>query len=409
MSANFRDFIPPHGHPRVNGLDTTDPETYSMDTLKVPGIQRIVSKWKANVDEPYYGITSDGKRRDNLFELADEGAPLEEMVVCADRVMALLEPAELLKLSHEIDSDDWRRWSNPEFLIYRTGIRLEDMAEDTVQAILGLVRASTSPTGYARLMGAMQTNAFLGELCNATTIMNQRSYQFSLYGTPSRAEPWGYSLFGHHLSFNLFVVGKQLIATPIFLGAEPNVIDWGPNAGVRILDTAGDLPLQIMQSLPVHLQQLARIFEMMHDDKMPEGRWNPADQRHVAGAFQDNRIIPYEGIKALQMPQPQQEQLQQVISFYLDILPEGPYRARMQQVKTHWEETYFCWIGGFGDDDAFYYRIQSPVILLEFDHHSGVFLLNKEPAKYHVHTIMRTPNGNDYGRELLRLYREQGE
>ena len=36
--------------------------------------------------------------------------------------------------------------------------------------------------------------------------------------------------------------------------------------------------------------------------------------------------------------------------------------------------------------------------------HSGVFLTNREPAKFHVHTIVRTPNGNDYGVDLLRRH-----
>jgi hypothetical protein len=36
-------------------------------------------------------------------------------------------------------------------------------------------------------------------------------------------------------------------------------------------------------------------------------------------------------------------------------------------------ETYFCWIGKYSDEDLFYFRIQSPVILVEFNHHSGVF------------------------------------
>ena len=42
------------------------------------------------------------------------------------------------------------------------------------------------------------------------------------------------------------------------------------------------------------------------------------------------------------------------------------------------------------------------MIFIEFDHHAGVFLTNAEPAKFHVHTIVRTPNGNDYGIDLLR-------
>ncbi|KAL3481303.1 hypothetical protein BJX99DRAFT_253606 [Aspergillus californicus] len=404
MSSNFRDFVPSRGHPRVKGLDKASPQTYSSDTLDKAGVQRIVSLWKGNLEEPYFGITCDAKLRENLFQLADEGAPVEEMVTCANRIMSLLSPTDLAKLSHDIDSDEWRKWSNPEFIIYSTGVRLEDMDEDTVQAILALIHASTSPEGYSRIMGAMQTNEFLGELCNAKTIMNSRSYQFTLYGTPSLTEPWGYSIFGHHLAFNMFVLGKQIVASPIFIGAEPNVIDAGPNAGVRILDAAGDIPLKIMQALPLGLQKSAQIFETLHDEKMPDDRWNPADQRHLAGAFQDNRVIPLEGITAKAMPLPQQVELEKVISFYMEILPKGPYQARMQQIKAHWEETYFCWIGRFGNDDAFYYRIQSPVILIEFDHHSGVFLLNKEPAKYHIHTIIRTPNGNDYGRALLEAY-----
>ena len=51
------------------------------------------------------------------------------------------------------------------------------MSEDKVQAILRLVQTSTSPMGYARVVGAMQTNEFLGDLCNAKTILNKGSYQ----------------------------------------------------------------------------------------------------------------------------------------------------------------------------------------------------------------------------------------
>lgn len=42
--------------------------------------------------------------------------------------------------------------------------------------------------------------------------------------------------------------------------------------------------------------------------------------------------------------------------------------------------------------------------MVEFDHHSGVFLTNKDPLPFHIHTLVRTPNGNDYGKELLNQY-----
>lgn len=100
----------------------------------------------------------------------------------------------------------------------------------------------------------------------------------------------------------------------------------------------------------------------------------------------------------------QQEILLQAIAAFLVLLPPGPFESRMRQIRNALHETYFSWIGGFSDTDAFYYRIQSPVVMVEFDHHSGVFLLNEKPGKYHVHTIVRTPNGGDYGKELLRQF-----
>ena len=79
----------------------------------------------------------------------------------------------------------------------------------------------------------------------------------------------------------------------------------------------------------------------------------------------------------------------------------------MEEIERHLADTHFCWIGGHDDASPFYYRIQSPVVFIEFDHHAGVFLTNAEPAKFHVHTIVRTPNGNDYGIDLLRLHYAQ--
>ena len=78
----------------------------------------------------------------------------------------------------------------------------------------------------------------------------------------------------------------------------------------------------------------------------------------------------------------------------------------MDDVERHLLKTHFCWAGGMGEDNAFYYRIQSPVVMIEFDHHKGVVLNNPTPEKFHVHTIVRTPNGNDYGMDILRLHYE---
>ena len=158
-----------------------------------------------------------------------------------------------------------------------------------------------------------------------------------------------------------------------------------------------------MQSLPPTQQSQAQIYKLMRDPAMPHGRWNHDDQRHLCGAYRDNRIVPYEGILISTLTSSQQILILDILAQYFLYLPEKARALRLQHVKSFFAETYFCWIGGFGDEDPFYYRIQSPVVLVEFDHHSGVFLTNKEPAKFHIHTLLRTPNAGDYGYALRPL------
>ncbi|WP_246084579.1 fumarylacetoacetate hydrolase family protein [Pseudarthrobacter phenanthrenivorans] len=47
---------------------------------------------------------------------------------------------------------------------------------------------------------------------------------------------------------------------------------------------------------------------------------------------------------------------------------------------------------------------QWTLVVLELDHHTGVFLSNDEPPPVHMHGVVRTPSGNDYGRELVKQH-----
>jgi hypothetical protein len=76
-------------------------------------------------------------------------------------------------------------------------------------------------------------------------------------------------------------------------------------------------------------------------------------------------------------------------------------------VEEHLDETWFSWIGGHEPGDVFYYRVQSPVVIAELDHHCGVFLDYDTPKPFHVHTVLRTPHGNDYGRAWVRQFQER--
>jgi hypothetical protein len=80
----------------------------------------------------------------------------------------------------------------------------------------------------------------------------------------------------------------------------------------------------------------------------------------------------------------------------------------MDEVRAHLDRTHFAWIGGTEPGSVFYYRIQSPVIVIEFDHQRPVGLRHlidpSLPTREHVHTVVRTSNGNDYGKDLLRQH-----
>lgn len=348
-----------------------------------------------------------GTVRPNLFTLQDEGMPIDSIVSATTNLLSLLSPQQRSAVTYHIDSPEWRTWSNPEFLLSNKGIRLDEVPSSTRDSILAVLQSTLSPEGYAKALGAMRINGFLGDLVQAPRVCNEFSYNFVLFQTasgPSTSQPWGFSFYGHHLCLNVFLYKTQVVISPWFTGAEPNLIDAGPYKGTRILQEEEKLGLQLMQSLSAEQQRQAQVYKLLRDPAMPKGRWNHDDQRHLCGAYRDNRVVPYEGVSVAGFTEEQKRLVEEMLEQYLLYLPAQARAIRLGQIREWFDkETYFCWIGGFGDDDAFYYRIQSPVVIVEFDHHSGVFLRNKEPAKFHIHTLLRTPNAGDYGMALRGL------
>ncbi|KAI8628013.1 hypothetical protein F5Y19DRAFT_439199 [Xylariaceae sp. FL1651] len=399
--GDFRQYLPDLTTPRFTTIAQNDARGHAKELKEKqapPWLYGLYTHWRKLLQQPFKGITNDGVVRPGLFTIRDEGVPIERIVAAAQAVVAQLTPEQTSKTILHIDSPEWRTWSNPEFLISDKGVRLDDVSASLRDAVLAVLRETLSPEGYAKALGAMRINHFLGELVAAPRVMNEHSYNFVLFGAePSTTRPWGFSFYGHHLCLSVFLYRTQIVVSPWFTGAEPNVIDEGPFKGTRILDNEERLGLQLMQSLSSERQDKARIYKLMKDPAMPKGRWNHDDQRHLCGAYRDNRVVPYEGIEVSSLSAEQQELVVEILAQYLLYLPTRAREIRLDEVKAHFDETYFCWIGGSGDADPFYYRIQSPVIIAEFDHHSGVFLTNAEPAKFHIHTLLRTPNAGDYG------------
>jgi hypothetical protein len=406
-AKDFRDNLIPQDATRIVSARGLDPFTYAKPILETPRAIALNAEWQSRYNEPFRGLTTDGTVRDNLFELADEGFECEQAVEAARRFLAQLSEPQRDKAIHAVDAPQWRGWYNPEIPFNDHGIRLENISDDARSAFLDLLAACTSETGFRKVKNLLSANLYLGELYDLRNIMNEWSYHFLMFGTPSPDEPWGWSIYGHHAAFNCFIIGRQIVISPTFMGVEPNIIDRGNGDCFTMFTDEERLGLSLMQSLSPELRRRATIFDLMEDPAMPPGRFNFADQRHLGGAFQDNRIIPLEGVPAREFSQDQRATLMALIEAFLEHIPDAPRAAQLKRIESHLDDTWWSWIGGCGDDDPFYFRIQSPVIMLEFDHHSGMWLTNEQPAKYHIHVITRIPNGNDYGKALLALYRKR--
>ncbi|MGY3379983.1 hypothetical protein ACVWYS_001940 [Arthrobacter sp. TE12231] len=402
---SFRDYLYPPDHPRVAQIRGLDARGYAEAAKTDSFAGPMIRGWEILYPQPFTGVTSDGVVRPGLYPLkpaaAREEAPLAAMVAAARKLLETLTPDQAGQLCYDVDAHEWQSWANPEFMQHDTGLRLDELDLDVRELILAVLQVSLSPAGLELVRNLMRINGFLGELVELPGLMNEYSYNFALYGEPSETAPWGWQLFGHHVALNVLVAGTQLVVSPVFLGAEPDSIDAGPHRGVKVFKERIALARRLTASLPRPLRDKATVFAHMQDPAMPEGRLHPGDERHLAGCFQDNRVIPYEGIPVSAMPAAARTILDELVEDFIALLPDGPRMARRREIAAHWDETWFCWIGGWEAEDAFYFRLQSPVLIMELDHHTGVFLSNDTPAPFHMHTVMRTPNGNDYGRALV--------
>lgn len=344
--------------------------------------------------EPFKGITTNGHVQQDIFKIESTGVSTEAIRGAASAFLQSLDDSQREKTKFAIDDDEWRKWMNQHFYV-RQGVSFEEMSEDQRSAAFGLMSACLSAKGLKLSKDIMKLNHTLGEINNNFQEYGEWLYNITMMGEPSATEPWGWQMDGHHLIINYFVLGDQVVMTPLFVGSEPVIAETGKYQGISILQDEQNQGLKMLQSLNEE-QRGAAMIELTKNGN-----------NNLTEAFKDNVIIEDSGTKVSSFSPAQKDQLINLIKLYIDNLDEGHGKVRMEEVEQHIDETWFTWIGGSDESSVYYYRIYSPVILIEFDHQRPVGtrqLYGNEVHRQHIHAVVRTPNGNDYGKDLLRQH-----
>lgn len=367
-------------------------DKYSDDLLAV---KKHFSDIEAQaLAQVFQGIRSSGGKQQGLYRIRKTGVSTAPIVNAALAYLSLLSPPELIRTQYAVDDPEWRRWFNVDNGIYvRQGLSLKEMTSAQKSAAMNILGMSLSAKGMELSRSIMKTDKTLSELNNNSSFLDEELYFITIMGTPSETEPWGWQLDGHHLVINYFILGDQVVMTPTFLGAEPAVTTSGKYTGNEVLQGEQDLGLAFMRSLTTSQQAAATLQANKLMDNM------------VAAAHEDNLVLDFAGLQTSAMNEEQRQELVRLASLFVNNMNEGHAKIRMAEIQKHIPDTWFSWAGGTRDDSVFYYRIHSPVVLIEFDHQRPVGSTSLhdpgKPTRDHIHVVIRTPNGNDYGKDLL--------
>jgi hypothetical protein len=383
--------------PRTRGLHETCNQRGPNRPLHTKGgSPNYVEKSLAAAAEPFKGITSNGSVIPGLFGIEKTGISTQTIREAAEAFLGSLNAEQRAKTLFSVDTDQWRKWSNIHPTLMRHGTALFEMNDDQRDRAFALLRESLSQRGFEEALDLMHLNETVLELTGRLDEYGEDLYWLSILGTPSATDPWGWQWDGHHLIINYFVLGDQVVVTPTFLGAEPVHAVGGKYAGLRAFKGDEDRGLALFRALS-ESQRAKTVI-------VPE-----TSGEDFTTAFRDNLVLDYKGIRSGELSTAQHEILLGLAEYHVGRMHDGHAQVKMEEVKRHLNDTYFCWMGSDSEDGVFYYRVQSPVIIVEFDHQRGIaFREHTKPYKDHIHVIVRTPNGNDYGKDLLRLHYQQG-
>ena len=358
-------------------------------------LQDLFATWRESLKHQFKGLTADGEVRQGLFPRRTTGVSTQPLRDAVEAFLSSLRPEQHAAVCFPVDSEAWRHWSNIHRNVMRHGLCFAELTDRQLELAYRVMQVALGARAYQTARNAMRLNEHLAELTGLPDEFGEFFYWISIFGEPSADAafnaPWGFQIDGHHCNINCFVLGDQMVLSPMLLGSEPVTAESGIYKGTTVLREEEAGGYAVMGALTAEQRAKATIGSDLPFDGYASG-------------FKDNVVIPRDGLPVAAMTPAQKSLLLDLIRLYTDRLPGGHARVRFEEVAAYLDETIFAWIGQFDPVAPFYYRIYSPVIFIEFYHQPGVALPNTGYNRRHAHALVRTPNGNDYGRALLRQF-----
>ena len=314
------------------------------------------------------------------------------MASAATAFLGSLTPDQRQKVAFPVDSAERLHWNFiPTDAFPRNGLTVKEMTEPQRKLAHDLLKAGLSQRGYMTATAIMDLESTLGDLEREAArggrggegmTRDPVRYFFSVFGTPSPKQPWGWRVEGHHVSLHFTVVNGTLVASsPSFFGSNPAEVRDGPKKGLRILADQEDAARTLLMALDESQRAKATIQGVALNEIVTTNK------------VDINPLSPV-GITADQMTPAQRDLLMKLVDVYTSKMASDIAEERMAKVKKAGvDKIGFAWAGEAERGKKHYYRIQGPTFLVEHD--------NSQNNGNHVHSIWRDFAG-DFGRDLLR-------
>lgn len=311
------------------------------------------------------------------------------MRLAANKFLQSLSPEQKNKAQFSFADEERFHWNYVP--IERKGIQLKELSAQQHEAAMALLRTALSDTGYQKASAIIELENVLKAVENRGPEDHYRDpgkYCFSLFGEPTKDSLWGWRFEGHHVAFNFTSDDKGLVSgTPGFLGANPAVVQAGPQKGKEVLHDETATGFSLLHSLSETQKRKALIA-------------SEAPGEIITGASRKAVLQSSEGILYSELTGEQQTAIRAMVRLYLYRYKEPIAAAMMQEIEAAGlNKLRFAWAGdgqpGLGHPH--YYRIFGPTVLIEYD--------NTQNNANHVHTVVRDL-ANDFGDELLEHYQQ---